>query len=722
MDNSKLFDEIIREVEFRTGMVIDFTKPSQISTLSEVMTDWGLGKVKTQFIRNLLEGPNDGDNAKSSKEVNKEDAQKDGYTSIGGAFYVKNADAESRPGTQSGFQAKSEDAQRYVLDKDSGKFKPTDNKETTGIEPKDVEKSKEGGGEPEEQDDAAEADAELQANISKTFSDSSYQNKIKKEADSIKEIPAEMEGTEDGLYAVGGGYYSRTENGPAEFKVVEESFDAKIRGSSKKVKVEPLPDTRNMVDTDMIKMDIEITDTQLHMTKKKAKQQSKESDTKNVGAGTATSRAGEAMIHQGLRFVQQGYSLDEIENKFNELVNSDDHILNSPEGKEWVISSISTIKKIDEVIGIDNIKNVSWDTKYGRSAIGVSEILTTSADMFVRTKEGKNIGISLKKTGIVFLNSGGWATQSEKILNSIKSNVPEDVYKNLADAMSITSYKTDLAQRIADTSTTISSEAIKKSLRKLMREPAVVRRKFLARKNSHKYLEILSNPEKLIRNIELNNSSYDKNHLSNNEVMAYTKLLQMYHKKEYKHIREVDNELTKRTFDTINQSESAKNGMKDYIVDSMHLMDTLGLNKNLKVGGVDEFLTFYGIEPDGAVLSEPTLITLLGKKFQTILNGVRDGSRKKKELKEIINKAIEIDYTSGIINFKHENNKTYPLFKMNARSKSIGAAPTMELSQTPFMAHALKQGTFDTTEWDKNSLERFKRDIVDSENEDFQKE
>ena len=39
----------------------------------------------------------------------------------------------------------------------------------------------------------------------------------------------------------------------------------------------------------------------------------------------------------------------------------------------------------------------------------------------------------------------------------------------------------------------------------------------------------------------------------------------------------------------------------------------------------------------------------------------------------------------------------------------------MEMLQTPFMAYALKMGTFNTDEWDSDSLEKFKKDIEEVE-------
>ena len=35
--------------------------------------------------------------------------------------------------------------------------------------------------------------------------------------------------------------------------------------------------------------------------------------------------------------------------------------------------------------------------------------------------------------------------------------------------------------------------------------------------------------------------------------------------------------------------------MNKHVLKSMHVMDTLGLKKELKIGGVDDFITMYGI-------------------------------------------------------------------------------------------------------------------------------
>ena len=207
--------------------------------------------------------------------------------------------------------------------------------------------------------------------------------------------------------------------------------------------------------------------------------------------------------------------------------------------------------------------------------------------------------------------------------------------------------------------------------------------------------------------------------MSKYDQKVIAKLTQAYHKEEYDHLRESEAALTQRTFDVLNSDMEAKNGMNKHIIKSMHISETLGLNQRVKEGGVDGFQTMYGIEPDGAVLNEQTLVSLFGSNFQSMLQEqiqeVRDGNKEYSELEQFISDSIEIDYDSGEILFRHESNKKFPLFKLQGRARGIGASPTMEMLQTPFMAHALKMGTFNTDEWDSDSLEKFKKDIEEIE-------
>jgi len=469
---------------------------------------------------------------------------------------------------------------------------------------------------------------------------------------------------------------------------------------------------KSLPQDELRKIDHDTTDTQLNMTKTEAELQAKQKGSKDVGAGTAESRAGEAMVHKGLRLLKEGKSIQEIESEFKNLVSQKDHILNSTSGKAWVKASLATLKKIDETVGIKNIKEVSWDTPAGRIGLGIDPKLETSSDMFVQTNDGKNIGLSLKKDGKVFLNNGGWAKQSELLLKSLKDEMPKDDHDKLSEAMSIDTYKKDLEDRFIETTNTITSDVIDKSFKRLLENPED--QKEFQGSSRDSYFKILGDSGLLIKKIKLGTAN-------GNEQKAYAKLLQTYHQDQYNHLRESDNGLTQRAFEVLNQSEEAKKGMNRHIIKSMHVSETLGLNKRIQEGGVSGFQTMYGIDPDGAVLNEETLVTLFGSEFKQkldeVISEVRSGNSTYRDLEDFIVESIEIDYESGQILFKHESNKKYPLFKMAGRTRGIGSSPVMEMVQTPFMAHALKMGTFNTDEWDSKSLKRFQKDIINSESE-----
>ena len=524
--------------------------------------------------------------------------------------------------------------------------------------------------------------------------------------ENLKEIDIVRKKQPDGSF--GSAYTVKKHNPDRGQQLVKK--DASPEDLDKVDKGEPIDtDDEESID-DLIQADHQSADDSLNMTKTRAKEQAKEKGKKDVGLGTPESRAGEAMVHKGLRLLKEGKSLEEIEKEFTKLDNSDDHILNSTTGKKWVGATMATLKKIDERIGIKNIETISWDTDQGRKSIGVDPNLETSSDMFVKTKDERVVGISLKKDGVVFLNNGGWAVQSKKLVESLRGTMPDEDLQKLEKAMSLKEYNDDLLQRIQSAAEKISVSEIKDGLEKLRNAdptPSVFKGK-----NKDIYFDILSKPEELIEKIK-------SGKLKGNDVKAFTKLLQVYHKEEYKEIRKIDDNLTKRAFDAINESEDAKKGMKKHIIKSLHIAETLGLNEETKKGGVDGFITTYGIEPDGAVLNEETLSTLLGSKFQQVLaekiNEVRNVDASTEDLNKIIEESIEIDYESGMILFRHENNKKYPLFYMTGRSRGIGSSPVMELAQTPLMAHSLKQGTFDTDDWDEKSLKRFENDIKDIE-------
>lgn len=658
----KLIDELLQELSYRSneGYPI-LSKKEHQSIISEILTEWGEFGAKEIIMEFLTEGP-------KLKE-----ADETGYTHIGAGVYVRSGDVGPDGKAKAG-------AQKYSQD-EGGRFSP--------ISEDDYDSMKSSQGE-EGEDAAAAQNAQTAAQASGG--------------------DAEAEGGD------GGGQPETPQTGTS---LQTPDFQAKVK-REKKVQDQITAEKDGNTETEpevskeeLLKKDHDTTDTQLNMTAAEAIAQAKKKGEKDVGAGTAESRAGEAMVHKGIRLLKEGKSVKEVEQYFKELVNQPGHVLNSSSGKKWVKSAVAGLRKIDEVIGIENVEDVSWDTKDGRTALGIDVNLETSSDMFVKTKEDKVIGVSLKKDGKVFLANGGWAKQSKLLLDSLKTDMSEEDHKKLSEAMSIETYQKDLEERFKKTTETITPNILRESVQRLIDNPQD--QDEFQGSNRDVYFRILSNPELLLKNIKMGNTLV-------NEQKAYAKLLQVYHTEEYNYLRESDSGLTKRAFDVLNKSTEAKRGMNKHIIKSMHIMETLGLDENLKKGGVDGFMTIYGIDPDGAALNEQSLITLLGEgfkqKLQENIREVRDGKLNVKELEEFIVNSIEIDYESGEILFKHESNKKFPLFKLSGRTRGIGSSPVMEMVQTPFMAHALKMGTFNTDEWDAKSLQKFKKDITDSETED----
>ena len=661
MNYIKLIDKLVHELSFRVGIPNVKDKEHQ-SIMSEILSEWGNldeKKIIMEFLTNEADG---------KKKF-------DGYTHIGAGSYVKDSQVDNDGKAKAG-------AQKYK----------SDGKSLTAMSDDEYDKIKGDQGE-KGKEAAADSDQNQQGG-----------------EDDTQQTEEPAKGT--ALTGKGGDKYkdSLPDGDPAKPKKTDTDDTESKESKDSTPREGELNKLRELPKTESIKIDHQSADDSLAMTKKESKAQAKrtvDGEKQNVGAGTPESRAGEAMVHKGLRLIQEGKSLEEIEAGFNKLVNSDDHILNSKEGKKWVGSTIASIKKIDETIGLENIDIVSWDTDAGRTSIGVDPDLETSSDMFVRTKDGKNLGISLKKDGAVFLNNGGWNKQSKLLLGDLKSKMGEDSHKRLSEAMSIDAYESDVTDRFKFISNTITEDVIKDDIERFKTDKELYTKYFGGAKQPV-YERILANPTVLYKKMAAGT-------LNKNEQKVIAKLTQIYHKVEYKHLRESENALSQRTFEVLNSNKDAKDGMNKHIIKSMHISETLSLNKRVKAGGVDGFQTMYGIEPDGAVLNEETLVTLFGSNFQSMLNEqikeVRDGNQSYEELEQFIADSIEIDYESGQILFKHESNKKFPLFKLQGRARGIGAAPVMEMLQTPFMAHALKMGTFNTDEWDDASLKKYEKDI-----------
>ena len=183
--------------------------------------------------------------------------------------------------------------------------------------------------------------------------------------------------------------------------------------------------------------------------------------------------------------------------------------------------------------------------------------------------------------------------------------MPDNVHEELSEAMSYPNFQVDRANRFQEAFANYTPEQILELTNSLTEEE-------IKSESLDKYIKYLKNPKEHLEKIQRGGLGLDR---GDGPVMkGFHRLLKLRDNEGDKKVRESDNVLTQKTFNVLNKSAEAKNGMNKHILRSMHVLDALGLKKELKVGGVDGFVTTFGIPPDGSVLNEKNLTDLFGQK------------------------------------------------------------------------------------------------------------
>jgi len=434
-----------------------------------------------------------------------------------------------------------------------------------------------------------------------------------------------------------------------------------------------------------------------------------------IGAGTGASQAGETATHKALRMLQEGKSIEQVEEYLMSIANDPNTVLD----KGWARAGIAAARKINTIFG-DRVKDISWDTPEGRQAIGVDPNFSTASDMFVTLEDGTKVGISLKKDGKVFINNGGWKEQHKNIRQSLKdAGLSETQLEEFDKASGIDSYKKQLKDELTKGATRLNPEDpdFKADVGRLLTDDEYAEK--VLGKNYKDYRKTMTPLDEF-----LSRCATGPPVASVNDIKVFARMAEKSdymsktppHDEVYAKLRDLDHQLIQRTMTVLEENEELNDAMKQHILNGIHLDNILGLNER-QDRDVDEFLTVYGIQPEGATLDEKTLTNLFGEEFGTLLQEsieeVRDGDTTPKELKAWLADRMEIDMENNTILFKQEFPNPdpppetvlsqYPLFELGARARGIGASPTMEIKQTPFMAVALQQGTPDVNKWDKKA-------------------
>ena len=476
----------------------------------------------------------------------------------------------------------------------------------------------------------------------------------------------------------------------------------------------PSPEERKK----LFKQDAANTDKALSFTKADVERQKAEKGKKDVGLGTPESRAGEAVTHRTMRMLKEGKSYDEIRAELMEIANQKDTVLTP----EWVDAGIrstqASLRAIgdgDEQKGIDLIEDIVWDTDQGREAIGVGDH-GTSADMFVRLKNGDRIGISLKKDGKVFLANKGYSKEMNDFAEKLKeSGIPEDQVDSFMSDTSIQKYDESLRENLINSATEISKNkklrgAFAAAVDTASKDKKAAKEQYISR------IEAAGGPDEFLKKFASGDYKAD-------DVKALSRICQFSGDENltalYEGMRNEDAKMMQRMLGAFKDNPAVADGFKEFVLEGIHFESILNLDQNPELDG---FLTIYGEKPDGIDLSQENLLDLFGAKTQKLYEideqwQQTDDPKEKEKLRKLIAEEAEskiyIDYTdgakNGIIKVKGEDGSEYPLFTIQTRSRGIGTSPILEIAQTTFMTNALKNGSFNVEDWSPSERKSFYR-------------
>jgi hypothetical protein len=481
-------------------------------------------------------------------------------------------------------------------------------------------------------------------------------------------------------------------------------------------------DVKNLSPKQQRKIDHDTTDEQLLLSKKEAKAQAEKKGEKGVGMGTAESRAGEAAVHHILRRLIKGEDINDIKKELMVHAKDKTKILD----KKWTNAAVNTALWIHDAYP-DNIKEIVWDTPAGRSLIGV-EGHGTSSDMFIKTQDGRNVGISLKQTTAVFLLSGGYDKQHKMLTEELEKDIPPEELEEFKKNTSIDTYwhGDDGANNdgyYKHMTNIYENYKNDEEFRDFLFDRTVEYQKMseeefntIMGKNAYKkYHHMVAGGhgfEFILKKLP-NISEPERKIISK---MMKDPAIRGRFPEHYDNLRNQEVALTKAILDAASGNPNITKSLKKTCLKGLHAEDILFSSAD----GLDEFKTVYGNKP-AVELSKGVLLQIFdvqGKydEWQKITDEEDPDGHMREELKEqIMDELAEklvIDMKdgakSGEVKIKHtDTGQTFHLFGLKARAKGIGSSPALEMFQTSFMGNVIKEGNVDIREWNPKTLESF---------------
>jgi hypothetical protein len=496
--------------------------------------------------------------------------------------------------------------------------------------------------------------------------------------------------------------------------------------------------------TELTQADVELVETQLFMYEGDPQEKG--------GAGTPTSRTGECVTTYAGRkikkLMEEGKSYqDSREEVRQELLKQ---AKSTKDGKkalltpEWVDSGLRCLDWVEENIGIKKVDDFAWDTPEGNELVG-STGHGTSADMFVKTKDGRTIGISLKKDFKVFVYSGG--------LDKNMKQFSKDSGIELAENTTAEWYKNTKKKIYDDNIDKFNEPSVKEK----------VCEKFEAAKKSdegYKKLfgyQTLPKKNRLVKIAQLSGKKDIKDvtcdDLYDNVVNAekkpndLKKIVFAFAQSDkdldnsvgniYSESRKMDTTLRDNIYEMLTQGDNSEK-FKELVSQETHIDDVLFGTTGDEL---DSLEVIYGEKPKGESMKKEALVSMFGidddyEKWKNEEDPVKK-EELKKSLQDKIKEKMIITKEKGkpVVGVRIKNpspppeESIKPLFTLSTRARGVTAAPTMEMGQTIFGGLAFKNGNVDINTWPDKDKKRYIEgeagsilDDVEAEDVDFSNE
>ena len=467
------------------------------------------------------------------------------------------------------------------------------------------------------------------------------------------------------------------------------------------------------------------------------------------GLGTPESRTGETVtVYAGPRIKQlmseQKMSYEDAREQVRqELI---EHTKSKKGGKkalltkEWVDSGLRCLDWINENYELDEVEDFAWDTPEGNDLVG-SKDHGTSADMFIKTKDGKTIGISLKKDFKVFVFNGGYDKNIGKFAESLGVTLDElpDELQYKGNPKSYESKRDNIFDERVEL---FNNDDVKKkvceNIEKAKSSDVGYEEVFGGRTVSNKKrLNIIAkNAGKEISDITcddfykfvLNKEKVTKDDKSVIYAFAqYDSEIEKGTNGLYSETRKLDNE-QRDAFYSFVTTQPYEDKFKEVVAEHTHIDDVLFGTKGDQL---DKLEVVYGEPPAGESMKKEALVSMfdLDDLYEQYENE-KDPQKKQEIQQEITRKYKEkmiIDKESNpprvgvlIANpVPPPDTSIQPLFTLGVRAKGITAAPALEMGQTVFGGLCFKNGSVDINKWPDKDRKKFVNSEVKRVENDF---